>query len=316
MTTSPENLGITINTRRIIKTLISIVGPTAIGKTALAIQLAEHFRTEIISADSRQFYKEMTIGTAKPSAEDLLRVPHHFINNLNIYDEYSAGDFEKEVLELLNRLFVNTDLVIMAGGSGLFVNAVCSGLDILPKPTEGIREKLNNLYKEKGLAHIQQLLMESDPKYYHQVDLSNPQRIIRSLEVFQSTGIPFSDYRKQQTKPRDFNIVSIGLEMPRPALYERINQRVDNMFADGLIDEVKQLIDYRDLPPLLTVGYRELFDYLDGLYSLETAGEKIKQHTRQYAKRQMTWFKRNETTMWFHPHQANDIIKHLESVHL
>jgi len=290
------------------KTLITIVGPTAIGKTTLAINVAKALNTVILSADSRQFYREMTIGTAKPTKEELAAVPHFFINSLSIHDAYSVGDFEKDALTKLDELFQHTDVVVMAGGSGLFVQAVCEGLDDLPKPLPGVRDRLNQLFREEGLTVLQAELEEKDPVYYREVDINNPQRIIRALEVFESTGKPFSYFRKEKKKQRPFNILKVGLQMDRALLYERINQRVDLMMQLGLLDEVEHLIAYRKLPPLLTVGYAELFDYLDGTYSLEEAIEKIKQHTRQFAKRQITWFKRDNRTHWFEPAQIEEII--------
>lgn len=294
------------------KSLISIVGPTAIGKTALAIEVAKQFNTEIISADSRQFYKEMSIGTAKPNDEELQAVPHHFINSHSIQDSFSAGDFEKAGLQKINDLFQFQDVVVMVGGSGLFVNAVLEGLDDLPKAKPGIREGLNRTYQEKGLAFIQQQLLALDPAYYAEVDISNPQRIIRALEVIQSTDIPFSHWRKNKKTDRDFNVISIGLQMERALLYERINRRVDQMTQAGLLKEVENLYDFKDLSALQTVGYAELFNYLDKQCSLEEAIAKVKQNTRKYAKRQITWFKRNQLTTWFESEDLPLILDHIE----
>lgn len=288
------------------------MGPTAIGKTALAIEVAKQFNTEIISADSRQFYKEMSIGTAKPNDEELQAVPHHFINSHSIQDSFSAGDFEKAGLQKINDLFQFQDVVVMVGGSGLFVNAVLEGLDDLPKAKPGIREGLNRTYQEKGLAFIQQQLLALDPAYYAEVDISNPQRIIRALEVIQSTDIPFSHWRKNKKTDRDFNVISIGLQMERALLYERINRRVDQMTQAGLLKEVENLYDFKDLSALQTVGYAELFNYLDKQCSLEEAIAKIKQNTRKYAKRQITWFKRNQHTTWFEGEDLPLILDHIE----
>ncbi|WP_134090774.1 tRNA (adenosine(37)-N6)-dimethylallyltransferase MiaA [Olivibacter sp. XZL3] len=293
----------------VIKTLITIVGPTAVGKTALAIEIAKTFNTAIISADSRQFYREMAIGTAKPSKEELDAAPHFFIDSLSVLDDYSAGDFEKDALATLNQLFRNNDCVVMAGGSGLFVNAVCEGLDELPRPLPGVRERLNESFKENGLPFLQEELKRKDPVYYEEVDIHNPQRIIRALEVYESTGKPFSSFRKDRSNPRPFRILKIGLNTERSLLYNRINRRVDNMMEEGLLEEVKTLLPYRERPPLLTVGYAELFDYLDGKYSLADAIDKIKQHTRQFAKRQITWFKKDPNTHWFEPTQTAEIIR-------
>lgn len=249
----------------------------------------------------------MSIGTAKPSQEELTQAPHHFINSLSIHDRYSAGDFERDALHVLQELFSKHDIVVMAGGSGLFVRAVCEGLDELPKPVEGVREKLNHLYAQKGLQHMQELLRLHDPAYFQEVDNSNPQRIIRALEVYESTGFPFSHFRKKNQQPRPFRILSIGLQMPRQTLYDRINLRVDNMMAKGLEHEAKELYGYRDLPPLITVGYSEIFDYLDGKLPLAAAIAAIKQNTRRFAKRQLTWFKRDERTHWHDPSDIKGI---------
>lgn len=274
----------------------------------MAIEIAKTFRTAIISADSRQFYREMTIGTAKPSEKELTAVPHFFINSLSIHDNYSAGDFEKEALAKMEELFLDHDVLVMVGGSGLFVNAVCTGLDDLPKPLPGVRDKLNQSYQEHGLLWLQTELKRVDPVYYAEADIYNPQRVIRALEVFESTGKPFSYFRKEQRKPRPFHCLMIGLNTARETLYHQINTRVDVMMQQGLLTEVKKLVAYRYLPPLLTVGYAELFDFLDGKYPLEIAVEKIKQHTRQFAKRQITWFKKNDQTHWFTPSQLNEIM--------
>jgi tRNA dimethylallyltransferase len=296
-----------------LKTLISIVGPTAIGKTALALELGKRFNTEIISADSRQLYREMSIGTAKPSQEELNLVPHHFIDSHSIKDDFSAGDFEKEALAKIESLFQQHDLLLLVGGSGLFVNSIIDGLDDLPKAKEGVREALNQSYKEKGIDFIRERLREIDPSYYSEVDISNPQRMIRAIEVFDTTGIPFSAWRKNKKKERKFKTISIGLTIGRPILYERINHRVDCMVNDGLLKEVESLYPYKGYTALQTVGYSELFDYLDGKYSIEEAVEKIKQNTRKYAKRQLTWFRKNENTTWFEPNEVPEIIKYLES---
>ncbi len=291
------------------KTLVCIVGPTAIGKTANGIALAQALDTVVLSADSRQFYREMNIGTAKPSAEELATVPHYFINSHNLTSDYSAGDFEREALDLLDELFAQRDVIVLVGGSGLFVDAVCQGLDDLPKPLPGVRDRLNELHRNKGLEHLQDLLKELDPVYYAEVDIHNPQRVIRALEVCESTGKPFSHFRRQQTATRPFEVLKIGLNTDREQLYQRINARVDQMMAQGLLAEVKSLLPYRNLPPLQTVGYTELFDYLDGRCSLEEAVDRIKQNTRRYAKRQLTWFKKDTSTAWFEPDETPAIIR-------
>ncbi|MFC3196427.1 tRNA (adenosine(37)-N6)-dimethylallyltransferase MiaA [Parapedobacter deserti] len=293
------------------KTLVCIVGPTAVGKTALAIQVAQHFHTVILSADSRQFYREMTIGTAKPSSDELEAVPHYFINSHSITTDYSAGDFERDALELLRNLFITNDVVVLVGGSGLFVNAVCNGLDNLPKPLPGVRDRLNTLHRHEGLDPLRQRLEQVDPKYHSQVDLNNPQRIIRALEVYESTGMPFSEFRRKQTADRPFHICKIGLNTDREQLYRQINARADAMMESGLLQEVASLMRYRGHGALQTVGYAELFDYLDGNSPLQEAVDKIKQHTRRYAKRQITWFKKDDRTTWFTPDALPQIIAHI-----
>ena len=270
--------------------------------------MAKAFNTAIISADSRQFYREMSIGTAKPTTDELAAVQHFFINSLSIQHNYSAGDFEKEALAKIDELLLNNDILVMVGGSGLFVKAVCHGLDDLPKPLPGIRNKLNNLLLDKGLVFLQDELRRKDPVYYDQVDIHNPQRVIRALEVYESTGKPFSYFRKETRNPRPFKCLKIGLHTARETLYHQINKRVDSMMQAGLLNEVERLVPYRHLPPLLTVGYAELFDYLDGKCSLESSVEKIKQHTRQFAKRQITWFKKDEEIHWFEPTQVDKIL--------
>lgn len=295
------------------KTLIVIAGPTAIGKTALAITLAQHFSTEIISADSRQFFKEMSIGTAKPSPDELATAKHHFIDSHSIHTFFSTGDFEKQALALLEELFSKNDLVIMVGGSGLYLDAVTKGLDELPDTDMAIRNELNLLFETEGLGPIQLKLAEVDPEYYAKADQSNPQRLIRGLEFFLSTGKKVSSFLTNSKKERPFNIVKIGLNTDRALLYERINHRVDLMLQGGLLEEVKSLEAYKDLNALKTVGYAELFDYLDGNLSYEQAVDKIKQNTRRFAKRQLTWFRRDQEILWFEPGQDAAVIGHLEN---
>ncbi|GAA4334864.1 tRNA (adenosine(37)-N6)-dimethylallyltransferase MiaA [Mucilaginibacter gynuensis] len=280
------------------KTLVVVAGPTAIGKTAAAIQLAGHYNTAILSADSRQFYKEMSIGTAKPTTDELAAAKHYFVDSISINDTYSVGDFEKQALELLDELFKTHDVVILAGGSGLFVKAVCEGFDELPAVPPIIRENLNRELEEKGIEHLQHKLKQADEEYYAEVDINNPQRLIRALEVYEYTGMPFSSYRKGSKNSRPFAIKKIGLNMPREQLYNRINQRVDAMVQQGLIDEAKGLYEYRHLNALNTVGYSELFDYFDGKSTLEHAIALIKQNTRRFAKRQLTWFRRDSDIKW------------------
>ena len=283
-------------------TLIALVGPTAVGKTAKSIPIAQALSCDIFSADSRQIYQEMHIGTAKPTLDELAQIPHHFINSHRLTDNFSAGDYEIIALEALEQTFKQHDYALLVGGSGLFVNALLYGLDKLPKPRPGIRETLNTQFQHHGIEPLQQRLHEVDPEYFKEVDIQNPQRVIRALEVFDTTGIPFSEWRKKQVKPRAFSTLILGLEMKREHLYMRINQRVDAMMQMGLLDEVRSLIPYQDSLPLKTVGYSELFDYLNGKCTLDAAVEKIKQNTRRYAKRQMTWFKRNKDIHWFDAH--------------
>ncbi|GGG83320.1 tRNA dimethylallyltransferase 1 [Parapedobacter pyrenivorans] len=295
------------------KTLICVVGPTAIGKTAVGVRLATHFDTVVLSADSRQLYREMNIGTAKPSKDELAAIQHYFIDSHSITDDYSAGDFERDALKQLEDLFSRHDIVVLVGGSGLFVNAVCQGLDDLPKPLAGVREQLNAAYRRRGLEYLQHLLKQVDPFYYSEVDIHNPQRVIRALEVYESTGVPFSHFRRKQVAKRPFKVLKIGLNMDRECLYQRINARVDAMMEAGLLEEVESLLPYRYKLPLQTVGYAELFDHLDGEYTLPQAVEKIKQHTRRYAKRQLTWFRKDAETKWFEPGDMVQIADYIAS---
>ena len=281
------------------KILISVVGPTAIGKTRLAIALAQYFDTEIISADSRQFFKEMSIGTAAPTAQELSQAPHHFIHHKSIFEEYSVGDFEKEAISLLKRLFIEKDIVVMVGGSGLYVDAVTKGLDNFPEIPPSVREELNKKLEEEGLEALQKELKVSDPEYYEKVDLNNPHRLIRALEVSLGSGQPYSSFLKNKNKKRPFKTLTVGLTAEREEIYNRINQRVDAMISEGLIEEAKQLYVNKDLNALQTVGYKELFNYFEGNWNKDFAISEIKKNTRRFAKRQLTWFKRNEKTMWF-----------------
>ncbi|HEY9001063.1 MAG TPA: tRNA (adenosine(37)-N6)-dimethylallyltransferase MiaA [Mucilaginibacter sp.] len=287
------------------KKLIVIAGPTAVGKTAAAIKLAQQLNTEIISADSRQFYREMSIGTAKPDAEELAQAKHHFIDSHSITENFTVGDFEKEALQLLDKLFKTHDQVIMVGGSGLFIQAVTQGFDDLPTADPEIREKLNQELAEKGIESLQGKLKEADPDYYNQVDLNNSQRLIRALEVFEATGRPFSSYRKANINPRSFESIKIALNLPREILYDRINKRVDIMIKHGLVEEVRSLLPYQHLNALNTVGYSELFDYFDNKTDLDTAISLIKQNTRRFAKRQLTWFRKDKDIKWLDASSEN-----------
>jgi tRNA dimethylallyltransferase len=293
-----------------IKNLIVVAGPTASGKTALGIELAKKFKTEIISADSRQFYREMAIGTAKPTPEELSQANHYFVDSHSVTDYFSVGEFERQGLELLDHLFKTHDYVIMVGGSGLYIKAICEGFDELPSSSPEIRQKLNAAFEAKGITYLQELLKQLDPDYYNEVDLNNPRRLIRALEVCESTGAPFSSFRKSQPESRPFNCIKIGIDLPREVLYDRINRRVDDMVIQGLVEEVRSLIPYRDLNALNAVGYSELFDYFDDKTDLETAISLIKQNTRRFAKRQMTWFRKDKAIRWFDPltTAADDIL--------
>jgi len=294
------------------KTLISVVGPTAIGKTALAIELAQHFKTEIISADSRQFFKEMEIGTAKPDREELANAKHHFINSHSIEKLFSTGDFELEALKSLELIFENHDVAIMVGGSGLYINAVINGLDEMPEIDLSIRDQLNKQFEVEGIDVIKKQLAELDPEYFEKVDQNNPQRMIRGLEVFLSTGQKLSSMLSATKKERPFNIIKIGLNIDRAKLYAQINLRVDKMMEKGLLEEVKSLLPYRKYNALNTVGYSELFDYLDEQITLDDAVSSIKQNTRRFAKRQLTWFRKDQEVNWFEPTKKDEIIKLIE----
>lgn len=285
--------------------LIIIIGPTAIGKTALSIALAQHFGCEIISCDSRQFFKEMKIGTAVPSDEELKAAPHHFIQNKSIFENYSVGDFEREALIKLDELFQKNNIQIMVGGSGLYVDAILKGFDNFPDIEPSIREEIKTKYKEKGLEFLQQKLQELDLTYYSKISsenpqtLQNPQRIMRFVEVCLGSGKPYSSFLNQKKNSRNFIPIVIGLEADREIMYERINRRVNLMMHDGLLEEVKKLHTNKNLNALQTVGYRELFDYLDKKTTLDFAIEEIKKNTRRFAKRQLTWFRRSKNVKWF-----------------
>lgn len=296
------------------KYLISVVGPTAIGKTELAIRLGEHFQTEILSCDSRQFYREMKIGTAVPSPSELNRVRHHFIQNRSIREDYSVGTFEREALELLSEKFRETDIFIMVGGSGLYADAVISGLDDFPEVDPTIRTGLVDELKASGLEPLQDRLKTLDPISYARIDIQNKQRLIRALEITEGTGRPFSSYWNKTSKTRGFETLKIGLRAEREMVYERINQRVNVMMDLGLLDEVRELYEFRNLNALQTVGYREIFEYLDGNTSLEHAVAEIKKNTRRFAKRQETWFKKDKDINWFaFDTKAEDIVAFIES---
>ncbi|EKY10135.1 tRNA dimethylallyltransferase [Capnocytophaga sp. oral taxon 332 str. F0381] len=281
------------------KTLLTIVGPTAIGKTRMAIALATHFGTEILSCDSRQFFKELRIGTAVPSAEELMAAPHHFIQHKSIFESYSVGDFERDVIALLDKLFKKHDVVVMVGGSGLYAKAIIDGLDDFPEVDEVIRQELNEAYAQKGIEYLQELLKTLDEVQYNQMDVQNPQRLIRALEVCRASGKPYSSFLQRKEKQRDFTSVQIGLTADRTEVYERINKRVDMMLEEGLLIEAQDMMPYKHLNALQTVGYKELFPFFEGECSFEAAIEAIKMNTRRFAKRQFTWFQKDKRIKWF-----------------
>lgn len=276
-----------------------MVGPTAIGKTSLAIAIAKAFRTEIISADSRQFFSEMNIGTAVPSPEELAAVPHHFIQNKSIFQPYSVGDFEVEAIQKLDKLFNLHEVVVMVGGSGLYVDAIAHGLDSFPEIPSSIRTQLNAEFKDHGIEPLQDELRKVDPTYFKKVDIQNVHRLIRALEVYRGSGKPYSSFLKKNSKQRSFDVLYIGLTADRTKIYERINERVDTMINSGLIQEVKILYPHKKVNALQTVGYKELFQFFDDKITLELAIEEIKKNTRRFAKRQLTWFRKNEEIHWF-----------------
>ena len=293
-------------------TLIVIVGPTAVGKTDLCLTIARNLNTEIISADSRQIYREMKIGTAMPDNDTLQKAKHHFIGTKSIHEYYTAGMFELDVLDLLQKRFNRKQTMIMTGGSGLYINAVCNGIDALPKADTEIRHKLVKQYEEEGLKGIRNQLKMLDPDSYQTIDLKNPKRILKALVVSLTTGKPYSSFLTRQSKSRPFHILKIGLKRNRNELYNRINKRVDQMIEQGLIEEARELYPYKHLNPLNTVGYKELFDYFEGKISLEEAIRLIKRNTRRYAKRQLTWFARDKEIEWFHPENKDQIMHYIQ----
>lgn len=288
------------------KTLLCILGPTAVGKTSAAIQLAQQLNTEIISADSRQFYQEISIGTAKPNQDELSSVPHHFIGHLSIHQPYSAGDFERDALTKLDDLFIKHDVVIAVGGSGLYVKALIDGLDDMPKADEPLRTELNQLFANEGIVALQQRLLQLNPNLTDEIEIQNPQRVMRAIEIAIAQKNGFVPNRKKN--PRSFRTIKAVLNLPREQLYERINQRVDTMMKEGLLEEAKSMVQFKDFYALQTVGYKELFDYFDGKHALVEAITLIKQHTRNYAKRQLTWFKKEAPENWFEPKQLDKLL--------
>lgn len=293
--------------------LITIVGPTAVGKTAIAIEVAKCLCSIILSGDSRQFYRETEIGTAKPDAEQLAAATHYFVNNLSIHDFYSVGDFEREVLKFLEGHFKNHDTAILVGGSGLYIDAVLKGLDDMPEVPESLRQEIMEQLHESGLAPLWQELEKADPAYFQSVDKHNSQRVVRAIEVIRHTGLPFSSFRTQKTAERPFDSIVIGITAEREKLYQQINARVDGMIENGLIDEARQLLPFRSNYALQTVGYKELFAHFDGEYDLATAVELIKRNTRRFAKRQLTWFRRDANTTWFQNDELEKILQFISS---
>ncbi len=295
------------------KFLIVVAGPTAVGKTDLSLKLASHFQTVILSADSRQFYREMNIGTAKPDPGEQQGIPHYFIDSHSITEEYNAGQFETDALEILSEIFKTHEVAIVVGGSGLYVRALCEGMDEMPDVPSEIRKNLNEQLNQSGLRELSRQLAQLDPEYAKQVDTSNPQRVIRALEVCLASGKPYSWFRSRQKKERPFRILKIGLDLPRTELYYRIDQRMDQMLAQGLLDETKQLLPFKERNALQTVGYSEIFDFLEGKYDWEETVRLLKRNSRRYAKRQLTWFKRDPDFAWFRPDQETEILEYIKA---
>lgn len=293
------------------KTLIVITGPTAVGKTALCLDVAKHFHIPVINADSRQIFRELKIGTAPPTEAQMQQVHHDFVGMLGLDDYYSASLFEQQVLELLGRQFLSSDYALMAGGSMMYIDAVCNGIDDIPTIDDQTRTTMKQRLADEGLEALCEELRQRDPEYYEIVDRQNPRRVVHALEICLMTGKTYTSFRKREKRQRPFNIIKIGLNRPREELYERINRRVDQMMADGLLEEAKALYPKRHLNALNTVGYKELFDYIDGRWPLEEAVERIKGNTRRYARKQLTWFKKDESIRWFHPDETETIIKYI-----
>lgn len=290
-------------------TLIVVTGPTAVGKTALTIEIAKHYGIPIINADSRQIYQELKIGTASPTAEQMQQVKHYFVGTKSITDYYNASMYEQEVVQLLEKLFVDSPIQLLSGGSMMYIDAVCNGIDDIPTVRDDIRNEMKRRYQEEGLEALCEDLRRLDPEHYEVVDRQNHRRVIHALEICYQTGKTYTSFRTQKRKERPFQIVKIGLTRDRQELYDRINQRVDTMMSEGLLDEVRSVSAYRSTNALNTVGYKELFDYIDGRWPLEEAVERIKGNTRRYARKQLTWYKRDEQVTWFHPDQQDKILK-------
>lgn len=293
------------------KTLIVITGPTAVGKTALCLDIAQHFGIPVINADSRQIYKELKIGTASPTIEQMRRVPHYFVGSLSLHDYYSASLFEQQVLEILQREFEHSDYALLTGGSMMYIDAVCNGIDEIPTVDDATREALKARLSSEGLEPLVEELRRLDPEYYEIVDKQNPRRVVHGLEICLMTGKTYTSFRKREKKERPFRIVKIGLNRDREELYNRINQRVDQMMTDGLLDEAQRLYPMRHMNALNTVGYKEMFAYIDGTWTLEEAVERIKGNTRRYARKQLTWYKKDEQIRWFHPDEIEQIYSYI-----
>jgi tRNA dimethylallyltransferase len=293
------------------KTVIIVAGPTAVGKTAVAIQIAQYFKTEIISADSRQCYKEMNIGVARPSEEELQEVNHYFVASHSIHQKVNAVTFEQYALQKANELFEHHDVIVMAGGTGLYIKAFCEGMDEIPEVPEPIRNEINRDYQLNGLDWLQKQVQQLDPVFFQEGEIQNPQRLMRALEVFKATGRSITVFRKGEKAQRNFNIIKTGLELPKEKLHHNISARVNKMMEHGLMEEVSSLIPYQNLNALQTVGYKELFEFLNGKTSLPVAVEAIKKNTRHYAKRQMTWFRKDKEYFWFEPNDVKNIIRYI-----
>lgn len=295
-------------------TLIVLIGPTGVGKTELSLSIAEHFNTCIVSSDSRQLYADLKIGTAAPTPEQLDRVKHHFVGTLQLTDYYSAAQYEAEVMSKLEELFQKNDVVVLTGGSMMYVDAICKGIDDIPTVDKDTRELMMQKYEMEGLEKLCAELKLLDPEYYQIVDLKNPKRVIHALEICYMTGKTYTSFRTQSTKERPFRIIKIGLTREREELYDRINRRVDEMMKDGLLEEARSVYAYKHLNSLNTVGYKEMFQYMDGEWTLDFAIEKIKQNSRIYSRKQMTWFKRDKDITWFHPDQQKEIMNHINNL--
>ena len=293
------------------KTLIVITGPTAVGKTALCLEIAKHFDIPIINADSRQIYRELRIGTAQPTKEQMQEVKHYFVGTLGLDDYYSASLFEQQVLECLEQQFLTNDYALLSGGSMMYIDAVCDGIDDIPTIDDETRALMKQRLADEGLEALVDELKRLDPEYYEIVDRQNPRRVVHALEICVMTGKTYTSFRKREKRQRPFQIIKIGLNRPREELYDRINQRVDQMMADGLLEEARSLYPLRHLNALNTVGYKELFDHLEGRWPLEEAVERIKGNTRRYARKQLTWYKKDERMKWFHPQETEQIISYI-----